>query len=74
MKKLEPIKTRTVIIDNGATGRVARVIRIYYGLSLRKMAKMMGCSPTFLSQLERGHRNWAGWIDKFNFAIKELIL
>jgi len=44
--------------DNKFVGREARKGREAAGIGLRVMASLIGVSPSFLSQLERGERNW----------------
>lgn len=46
------------VIDPIATGEIARKARHKVGLSLRKVARKMKVSEPFLSDLERGRRNW----------------
>lgn len=45
-------------IDHKKTGIIARNKRVRVGLSLRAVARKMKVSPAFLSDLERGRRNW----------------
>jgi len=44
--------------ENKRNGQFARDARIKLGVSLRSFAKGMGISAVFLSDLERGNRNW----------------
>lgn len=46
------------VIDHKATGEYARKARKREGLSLREVARRMGMSAAFISDLERGNRNW----------------
>ncbi len=46
------------VIDHKATGEKARLYRKAKRFSLRQVAKEMKLSPPFLSDLERGNRNW----------------
>ena len=46
------------VIDNYLTGDKYRCIRIDKGLSLREVARKMGISASYLSDLERAKRNW----------------
>lgn len=55
-------------IDHFHAGAIVRVRRILRGLSLRKLAKAMDISAMFLSDLERGKRNWNQ--ERFDKAIK----
>lgn len=53
------LKHKTVVvIDQALTGYSARRLREFAQLSLRKVAKEMGISAPFLSDLENGKRNW----------------
>ena len=45
-------------IDHESTGRRARQAREKAGLSLREIARRMGVSAPYLSDLERGRRPW----------------
>ena len=45
-------------INQVETGRRARALRQKRGLSLREVARRMKVSAPFLSDLERGRRNW----------------
>lgn len=45
-------------IDHWATGQNACLYRSRRGLSQCDVAERMGVSPTYLSDLERGKRNW----------------
>jgi len=49
---------RVTVIDHERTGKEVRKERIKCGVSLRRVAKQMGLSPSFVSDLERGRRNW----------------
>jgi transcriptional regulator with XRE-family HTH domain len=58
-------------IDNVATGAMARAKRIKSGKSLRKVATALGFTASFLSDLERGRRNWnADLLSRFERAVK----
>jgi transcriptional regulator with XRE-family HTH domain len=53
-------------------GQSMRNSRIKAGLSLRKMAKKIGISFSFLAQLERGNRHWTQDVEyKFLKALEE---
>lgn len=53
-------------------GLFAREIREKTGKSLRSVAKAMGISAMFLSDLERGNRNWcAAHVEKWRKAIQQ---
>lgn len=51
--------TRLVrVTDHAATGQLMREARLKAGLSLRAMARRLGLSAPFISDLERGRRSW----------------
>ena len=51
--------TRLVRVpDNAATGQLMREARKRAGLSLREMARRLGQSASFVSDLELGRRGW----------------
>lgn len=54
--KIECIKT--LVIRHGETGTNARTERTIRGVSLRGLARKMKISAPYLSDLERGKRNW----------------
>lgn len=58
MKLLMKRETLTTI-DHAATGATARKERVGAGISLRNMADAIGLSAPYLSDLERGKRNWS---------------
>lgn len=61
-------------IDHREIGRQATAERKKHGISLRKVAGEMGISPPYLSDLERGRRNWnENIVNKFNIALGLLI-
>lgn len=45
-------------INHVEAGAIARQERSYCGLSMRSVARRMKVSASFLSDLERGRRNW----------------
>ena len=49
---------RTLVIQQAETGREARLQREKRGVSLRGLAKKMGISASYLSDLELGRRHW----------------
>ncbi len=55
---MELIFKTTQVIDHIATGAKARESREKLNLSLRSVARKMGYSAAFISDLERGRRNW----------------
>lgn len=68
------IKKRTVVwvTDNVATGATARAARLKRGISLRTVAARMALSAPFMSDLERGRRNWCPLrVRDFNISIRE---
>jgi len=70
MRKLKAVWTRTMIIDAVATGKAARRVREESGKSLRCVARIMGVSPSYLSAVERGKKNWSpNLVWRFNEAI-----
>lgn len=63
------MKTQRVF-DHTETGRNARAQRKGHGLSLREVAEEMNISGMYLSDLERGKRNWNPiLVDAFNRSI-----
>jgi DNA-binding XRE family transcriptional regulator len=58
MNKLHAITHTVEAIDHAATGQLARQVRIKAGLSLRDMARLLDLSAPYVSDLERGRRNW----------------
>lgn len=44
--------------DHAAIGAYQKALRIKAGKSLREVAKKMGVSAPYVSDLERGRRNW----------------
>ncbi len=45
-------------IDHAATGAKMRVLRTSHKISLREVARRLKLSAPFVSDLERGRRNW----------------
>lgn len=45
-------------VDHVAFGSKMRTLRSREDLSLRKVARVLGLTISFLSDLERGRRNW----------------
>lgn len=61
-------------IDDTATGERARRERMSFGISQRKISKVMGYSSPFVSDLENGYRRWTeDKVLEWNAAIKHLI-
>jgi len=53
------MKYKTItIVDHEATGAYWRKRREKTAISLRALSRQMECSAPFLSDLERGRRNW----------------
>lgn len=58
------------VLDPRKVGLAMRDHRESAGVSLRKVALKMGVSAPYLSDLERGNRNWKSIdIDNFNNAV-----
>jgi len=58
-------------IDQGVTGMEMRTLRKSAGLSLKEMGGKIGLSCPYLSDLERGNRNWnAELISQYKKACK----
>jgi predicted transcriptional regulator len=56
-----PLIYKTVeVIDHVATGESMRQLRKSHKISLREVARRMKLSAPFISDLERGNRNWDG--------------
>jgi transcriptional regulator with XRE-family HTH domain len=47
-------------IDHVATGAAMRQLRKAHNVSMREIARRMKLSAPFISDLERGRRNWTG--------------
>ena len=60
MKTILKIKCIKILqIQHKETGATARLEREKSNISLRNLAKEMGISAPYLSDLERGNRNWS---------------
>ena len=55
---LSPPTITSETVDHQAAGAAVRQQRIARGISLRAFARVMEISPSYLSDLERGRRNW----------------
>jgi hypothetical protein len=55
---LSPPTITAETVDHQAAGAAVRQRRIARGISLRSFARVMEISPSYLSDLERGRRNW----------------
>ena len=61
------------VIDDEITGQNARNNRIHNKISLRKLAKQLGISAAYLSDLELGRRHWtASLAEKVETAIRQV--
>lgn len=64
IKKLEMSKVKLekaqedVVVANKACGEAFRVEREASGLGLRELARKIGISPAYLSDIEKGRRNF----------------
>lgn len=59
MNTIAKIKyVKTLVIQHDETGKEARLQRTKRGVSLRRLAKEMGITPSYLSDLELGRRHW----------------
>ena len=65
-------KKTVTVTDNAATGRNARKVRERNGESLRSCARKIGVTPSYLSDLETGHRSWNGPKAKAYIALLEM--
>ena len=62
---------RVTVIDHITTGEAMRFAREEADLSLRQVAERMGCSTTYVSDLERGRQNWSEQkVEQFLKALK----
>lgn len=57
-KKCETCNGTGQVLDDTKVGAEHRVLREYLGISLRALAREIGWSPAYLSDLERGKRRW----------------
>lgn len=70
---MNAIKKRIEIIDNAATGKGVRIFRLNKGVGLRSVARAMGISAPYLSDLELGRRNWTeALLNRVRKAIKQI--
>jgi len=64
---------RAKVVDHFRTGCQVRRFREQKGISLRQTAVGMDISPPYLSDLERGNRNWTQFLlDRASRAISRL--
>lgn len=66
--KLPRIRVVEDRINHDAAGEKIRQLRLSKKMSLRSLAKKMNMSAPFLSDLERGNRNWSE--ERFDLAVK----
>jgi transcriptional regulator with XRE-family HTH domain len=70
---VKAITYRETKIDNIKTGQAARCERLKYSITMQTLAQYMGCSTTYIYDLETGKRNWTPTlITVFNEAIDKL--
>lgn len=55
---MKPVTEPKQQINHAETGKLVREMREAKGISLRQLAKQMDVSAPFLSDMERGRRNW----------------
>jgi transcriptional regulator with XRE-family HTH domain len=68
------ISKKITIIDHKATGLSFRKERTQKRISLREMARRLKISAPYLSDLERGNRNWSEELaGKYLEALKEFV-
>lgn len=61
-------------VDHEGTGAEWRLHREVAGVSLRELARTMGVSAPYLSDLERGRRNWTEELeDRYVKALREAV-
>jgi transcriptional regulator with XRE-family HTH domain len=65
---IKPPHLFTNIIDHVATGALVRKARAGKRISLRDMAIALNVSAPYLSDLERGRRNWT--VERYAQAVK----
>ena len=64
---------RVVVINHAATGGAAMTAIEDKGLSIRGVAKAMGISASYLSDLTKGRRHWTqAKADLFSRAVRKL--
>jgi transcriptional regulator with XRE-family HTH domain len=65
-----PVRQKIPGIDSVKTGEKFRAARESMGLMLQTVADRMDISMTYLSELERGRRNWSdSLVEKFQKAL-----
>lgn len=58
MMQCPKCRGRGVVVDPRKFGAMMREARAAKGISMRAMAKRIGISPAFLSDMELGNRPW----------------
>ncbi len=67
---MSPVRKKIRALDSPATGKKFRALREAVGIGLQPVADLMGISMTYLSELERGTRNWSEeLVEKFQKAL-----
>lgn len=57
-KKCPKCEGSGLVPDAAQIGAVMRTRRLKLGMTMRAIAKKLGCTPTFIYELERGTRTW----------------
>jgi transcriptional regulator with XRE-family HTH domain len=61
------------VVDHRATGEAAARAREAQQLSMRAVAASLGCTPSYICDLEAGHRNWTSPVgQKYAEYLKKL--
>lgn len=69
---MNPVRKKIRALDSPATGRKFRALREATGIGLGPVAESMDISMTYLSELERGTRNWSeDLVKRFQEALKK---
>lgn len=68
--RIELPTNKTTEINHAEAGKRVRALREKSGVSLRQLARDMKLSAPFLSDLERGRRNWS--VENFKKAVQLL--
>jgi transcriptional regulator with XRE-family HTH domain len=65
---------RLIVINHRATGGRALNDLEDHGISIRRAAKQMGMSASYLSDLLKGRRNWSHELERrFESAVRKII-
>lgn len=70
MWKMNLPVTTVVKTDNAAAGEAIRSMRKAKKISLRRLAKALGITPPYLSDMELGRRGWSP--ERFALAQRKL--